>query len=275
MKINNILKFLNNQLLFFSYKLWKKDKDDFYYQLKDSLKPDYLDSQISIFSGMFLPIMILFLGLFFGISINALNSPWWWRGFIIYLIYFIIINIKHHDKYLDEKYLELSQIKGQINYDRGMDTSIINKVIFIGKQEGFDLKKGNEIIKLSAIPQIPNEIIIAIRIIGEITAIWVANKLLDSFWIKIKSLINKSKEQIGIIPNIEIEGDRNIIINFNFHNPLNLAEALEKLPSYINNNAKIEGWQWYNEDKKEWGDINKMMEWKRKRSEKKLKQNKQ
>ncbi len=65
----------------------------------------WLNSQISIFSGMYIPFIILGLGIF----LKILNGPWWWQGFIVYLISLIFISMKYQDKYTDEKYLEMSK----------------------------------------------------------------------------------------------------------------------------------------------------------------------
>ena len=115
---------------------------------------------------------------------------------------------------------------------------------------------------MSGIPIPPHEIIISLKIIGEVVGIWAAGKFLDYFWEKIKSIVKKTKEKTGITPFISIEGNRALMINFNFENPKNLDEALKKLPGYLTSHPKTGGWQWYNEELKEWGDINRVMEWK-------------
>lgn len=153
-------------------------------------------------------------------------------------------------------------IEGQIDFDRGMDNSIIDKIISIGSEEEFDLTKGRTIIKLSGIPSIPHEIIIVLKIVGGVAGVWVANKFLDSFWKRIKSLIKKSKKKTGITPIIKIEGNRDLIINLNFKESSTFEEAFKKLLRYVDDHPQTKGQQWYNEELKEWGDINRVMEWK-------------
>lgn len=159
-------------------------------------------------------------------------------------------------------------IEGEISYNRGLNREFINRIKGYSKEEGFQLEKETTIIKLSAIESTSPEIWVTLKITGEVFGIWVANKFLDFFWGKIQNLIKKIKENEHIIPLIKIEGVRNLIINPYTENENNFREAMGKLNDYLNNNPQIEGWQWYNEEKKEWGDINKVMEWKKEELEK-------
>ncbi len=106
--MKRILKWLNNNFLPISYNLWKEDKDKIYFKINENLKPAWLNSQISIFSGMWMPIIIFFLGFFF---VNAQNRSTAFWIFILYFIIMMFLNIKNNDLYLDEKYLNLSKAK--------------------------------------------------------------------------------------------------------------------------------------------------------------------
>ena len=153
-------------------------------------------------------------------------------------------------------------IAGKLDYDRGMNEETLDQIISLGKDEGFNLERGETIIKLSGTPQIPSEIIFTLRIVGEVVGVWIANKFLDAFWEKIKRLVKKSKEKTGISPIVQIKGNRDILVNLHLEDSSNLDDSINKLKDYLNDNPKTKGWQWYNEDLKEWGDIDKVMEWK-------------
>jgi len=154
---------------------------------------------------------------------------------------------------------KMEVINGSISCSKGLNKDVINKIIEIGKKEGFQLdSKGEIIIKLSA-EQIPPEVWISLKLLG----LWAAYKVLDEFYDAIKRLIKKTKKDAGILPLIIInQGDNNeIIINPYVEDEKNLDGSLNKLKDYLNQDGEKKGWQWYNEEKKEWGDINKVEEW--------------
>ena len=70
----------------------------------------------------------------------------------------------------------------------------------------------------------------------------------------------KNTEEAPLIIEIK-DKDKSIIINLNLEDSSNLDTALNKLEDYLKNN-NLESWQWYNEELEEWGDIDKVEEWK-------------
>ena len=106
-----ILKWLNNNFLPISYKLWKEDKETIYPKLNLELRKDWVNAQLSVFSGMWLPVMLLFLGVFVGSLINPNNRGLLLPIFFLYFLVYIFLSMHHIDKYIDEKYLELSAKK--------------------------------------------------------------------------------------------------------------------------------------------------------------------
>lgn len=117
MKLKKIL----NKILPISYNLWKKDQDKMFNQLNTpSLKRGWLSTQYSIYSSG-IPIFIFLSTIFLIFYIEFMKSSislgikitivTLYPIFSLYAILFIILNIKNYDKYIDEKYLEMSKKK--------------------------------------------------------------------------------------------------------------------------------------------------------------------
>lgn len=151
-------------------------------------------------------------------------------------------------------------IAGEISISKGLNESVIDELIEAGKEEGFELKKRKIILK-EGLGQIPPEVWI---FFGSAVGNWLIGKFLDTLWEKLKALVKKTHLAAGVGPIINIKGNKNLIINFNLKDPSNLDDAFGKLIPYLKENI-VEGWQWYNEEEREWGDINKVMKWKRKK----------
>ena len=117
--VNLILKWMNNKLFPISYKLWKENQDEIYIQLRDDLKIPWLSTQHTIHSGMNLPLLFLFITLFF-ILLDEPSSLGFSHFYVVlfYVVMFVIITFalfqtillnNYYDRYTDEKFLELSK----------------------------------------------------------------------------------------------------------------------------------------------------------------------
>jgi len=108
-KKNKLLIWLNDNILPISYKLWKEDQDETYVKIAEDLKQGWVDVQISIYSGLIIPLIIFILGLIaidnpsskFGVIVRVI--------LIIYILVVIFLVNHHYDKYTDEKYLDMSE----------------------------------------------------------------------------------------------------------------------------------------------------------------------
>jgi len=119
-KIKNLL---NYHLLPVSYKLWKEEQDKKYNQISQKLKLNWLSAQHNAFSSTYLPIFILLTTMgfgFFTITLNFIKTDILLKilSVISYLLAFLIIfgsilfiglSSHHYERYIYEKYLELSK----------------------------------------------------------------------------------------------------------------------------------------------------------------------
>ena len=152
------------------------------------------------------------------------------------------------------------KITGEVAITKGLDKKFLDKIIEIGKEEGFELKEG-KLISKEGFENISPEVWI---FLGQAAAAWLIGKFLNEGWENLKRLIKKTYDITNSRLIINIKGNRNLIINFNLNDSSNLDEAFDKLMTYLKE-SKASGWQWYNEDEKEWGDINKVMKWKQRK----------
>jgi len=111
-----ILKILNN-FLPFSYELFKENYDKIYNQLTENIKFSWLSSQHSSLNG-FIPFSAFMITFICTIFLNFFDFPKYSNiilSFLMFLFFYVIalvgLNIFHWDKYVDEKFLELSKEK--------------------------------------------------------------------------------------------------------------------------------------------------------------------
>ena len=107
---------INNFVFLISYNLWKGEQDTVYNKIKTSFKISWLNSSFSLVHNQMISTLLVFIALIFPIFIYPLNAfihPSWTLICIFGIIFLSLLNIiKFHlfvDRYIDEKYLELSK----------------------------------------------------------------------------------------------------------------------------------------------------------------------
>ena len=99
------------------YSWWKVSNDETYYKINSSLRMDWVNAQFTQSSMSEINILLPFIIFFFTILLNLsflLNSFIIYTFFIvgIFLFLFLLCRVaSFYDKYIDEKYLELSRNK--------------------------------------------------------------------------------------------------------------------------------------------------------------------
>jgi len=158
------------------------------------------------------------------------------------------------------------EFEGTIASSKLFDQDKLNKITEYAETCEIHLKKQGYVLKESTnmwgLIIIPKEVWITLGFLGLTFSQWLANKVYDSLFEKVKKLLKFSheKQDTNLLLDLQTK-DNQIRINFDIGTEKDIELAFEKLKEYLLENPKVTGDIWYNDALKEWGDMNRIEEW--------------